>query len=359
MTSRPDRIPFARSDAAVAPSRSKSFWRGITANVLDTLANEGNPAAIIDRAWPGDESAKAISRAVKLPATTTSAEAQPLVPIAITDLLPTLAPAAAATRLYQNAVQLDFGTANIMLVPKITTMPTGTWIAEGSATDMVQPVLGSVTIGPPRKLLFGAAATSEIQRYTMETATTVIQRTVVDAAQLAVDAALLDTTAGDTTRPTGLLNGVSDLGATAGGGLAAIVADLAKIAGAFATAKISAEGLMLFVPDALAIKIRALLPPTFAAAYQIVGTPAVADSTMVAVAPQAVAMYIATPQIEVSSEALVHMATDAHDNIDTNAVAETVKSAWQSDLLVLKVRLRCCWGKLAAGAVQLISSVSW
>jgi hypothetical protein len=59
------------------------------------------------------------------------------------------------------------------------------------------------------------------------------------------------------------------------------------------------------------------------------------------------------------SDTLVHMATDAHDNIDSDAVSETVKSAWQADLLVLKIRLRCCWGKLAAGAVQMISSVSW
>jgi hypothetical protein len=121
---------------------------------------------------------------------------------------------------------------NTIIVSKVTTMATGTWIAEGSAAAMVQPVLGAAVIGPPRKLLFGAACTTELERYTAETATTIIQRTVVDAANLAVDAALLDTTAGDTTRPTGLLNGVSDLGATAGGGLSAIVADLAKIAGA-------------------------------------------------------------------------------------------------------------------------------
>src|SRR6516164_2521466 len=101
MTPRPDRLlSFARSDYAAASAFSaKSFWRAVTANVMDALGNE-NPESIIERNWLGDENAKAISRAVKLPATTTSADAQALVPIAITNILTTLAPAAAATRLH-------------------------------------------------------------------------------------------------------------------------------------------------------------------------------------------------------------------------------------------------------------------
>jgi hypothetical protein len=46
-------------------------------------------------------------------------------------------------------------------------------------------------------------------------------------------------------------------------------------------------------------------------------------------------------------------------DVTTQAVSETVKAAWQSNLALLKVRLRCTWAPLATGAVQLVSSVSW
>ena len=356
---RPDRIPLRPDYSAAVTANSRSFWRGMTAHVLGALRNESSDD-IVDRGWHNDTAAKLVARAASTPAnSTTSGWAKELAPIGITSLITTFAPASAAARLFASCAQLDFQGVSQIIVPKITTPPTGTWVGEGAAAAMVQPVIGNVLIGPPRKLLFGAACTAEIQRYTAETASTIIQRTVTEQANIALDTALLDATAADTMRPAGLLVGVSNLGATAGGGLAAIVGDIAKLAGAMATAKISAENMMLFMPDALAIKARGLLSPAFSNYYAIVGTPAVADSTIVAIAPQAVAMYLSPPEIEISTDALVHMATDAHDNIDTQAVAETVKSAWQANLLVLKIRLRCTWGPLQTGAVQLISSVSW
>jgi hypothetical protein len=65
------------------------------------------------------------------------------------------------------------------------------------------------------------------------------------------------------------------------------------------------------------------------------------------------------PEVEVSQDALVHMADDAHANIDTDAVSESVRTAFQTNLLVLKLRLRTVWAPLATGAVQMVESVTW
>lgn len=116
---------------------------------------------------------------------------------------------------------------------------------------------------------------------------------------------------------------------------------------------------MLVVNDKEAIKIRGLLTGPLFAAYTIVGTPAVAAGTLVGIAPNAVATYFAEPEIEISNDGLVHMEDTSPRNIDTQAVSEIAKSAWQSALLLLKVRLRCTWRVLDPAAVQQINSVSW
>ncbi len=46
-------------------------------------------------------------------------------------------------------------------------------------------------------------------------------------------------------------------------------------------------------------------------------------------------------------------------NITTAAVAATVKSLWQTDLMAIKLRIRACWGVLKTGAVQKVASVTW
>ena len=232
--------PRVQPDYSAYPAATtKSFWRGVTAHALGTIKTE-DPETIIERAWKGDNAAKIIARGVaQLPAATTGMGFHDILPIG-TGV--TLAPAAAAARLYQNAVQLDFTGVNQILVPKLVTPPTAAWVAEGSSASMVQPVLGSVVVGPLKKILFGAACTGELESYTPQTASRVIEATLSEAAALAIDSALLDNAAADAVRPAGLLNGWSTLGATAGGGLAALVSDLGKIAGAMSTAKISAEG---------------------------------------------------------------------------------------------------------------------
>lgn len=337
-------------------NQAKAFWRATTARVLGTALQE-NPEDIICRHWGSNESVLRLTRAATTPDTTTTAQA--LAAIGTYGVLPILAPASAAAALDADCLQINFGNASTVVIPKINTAPVAQWTAEGSASAMVQPVYSSIVVGPLKKILFGAAVTVELQQYAIETATSIVQTALTDAALIALDGAVLDNSAASASRPAGLLAGVSDLGATAGGGVAALVADLGKIAGAMNTAKIASTGLILFMNGTDAIRARGLLSPTFSASYKIVATPAVAAGSIVGVAPRAIAASFGVPQVEISTDGLVHMADDAHDNIDSTAVSETVKSAWQAGLLLLKCRMRCQWASLQSGAVQLVSSVTW
>ena len=146
-------ITLKPSDWGAARS---SFWRAMTARVIGTALQE-NPENVVRRHWGTNESVLRIVRAATSP--DTQATQQAIVPIGDYGVLPILAPASAAAALDADCLQINFGNASSVVIPKINTAPVGQWTAEGSASAMLQPVFGSVVVGPLKKLLFGAACT--------------------------------------------------------------------------------------------------------------------------------------------------------------------------------------------------------
>lgn len=327
------------------------------ASVIGTIKKE-SPEKFVTRHWRGDEAAKLHARGVTAPASTTGWAADLTGSAVVTSPL-TWAPASVAAKLSQRCVSLEFSRADQVLSPTVDTPPTGTWVAEGNPASMVQTIFGMTKVGPPKKILFGAAVSNEIATYSPDVAVPMIRLAVTNAANLSIDTALLDATAADSLRPAGLLADVSDLGATAGGGSVAMLTDLAAIAGAMADAKIEAEDLIIIANPRQSIVLRGMLTGPAFRTYTIIGTPAVAAGTVIGLAPAAIATYFAAPELEISPNGLVHMEDTSPRDIDTTAVSQTVVSAFQAGLLLLKLRLRCTWAPLAAAAVQKIESVTW
>ena len=158
-------------------------------------------------------------------------------------------------------------------------------------------------------MLCDAVVTNELQTYTAETAATIIAQALTEKFKPTFDSVVFDATAATLgTRPAGLLNGVSDLGATAGGTVSALIGDLGKIAGAMATAGISSEDIFIFTNPIQAIVMRGLLSPLFNRNYTIIGTPAITTKTIVGIAPSAIVTgFLGEPEIEFSSSGLVNM----------------------------------------------------
>lgn len=352
-----------RNGGAAAASQSRSYWRLMTAQVLNTMQPEPF-ATTMERTWGREEAQRyaSLTRAAATLATTTNTNM--ILPISVVGSLPILAPRSASAALSEKCLSLDFVGTTQVVVPQITTPPTAAWVAEGGGVSIVQPVFGQTLVGPPRKILFGAAVTADLAKYAPETAMPIIKATIIRAAIKGLDSALLDATSADTTRPAGLLKSVSDLGATAGGGLAALTADLGKLAAPIDAAGIFAEDLILLMNPVEAIKARGLLSPAFANTYTIVGTSAISSGTIVAIAPSAVATFFGAPELETATDGpVVHMDdVPGADIIVAGGAPVTggsVKSAWQSNLILLKLRLRCTWAPLSTAAIQKIDSVTW
>lgn len=98
--------------------------------------------------------------------------------------------------------------------------------------------------------------------------------------------------------------------------------------------------------------------------YRIFETTGLAGSTVVAVQPAAIATgFTGAPTVEIAKHAVAHFDDTTPLAISTpsapNTVAAVSRSAWQQDLLFLKVRLNGAWGVVKPGAVQVVNSVSW
>ena len=92
-----------------------------------------------------------------------------------------------------------------------------------------------------------------------------------------------DNNAANSVRPAGLLNGVSDLGATAGGGIDALVGDVAKIVDNATTAGANPDELVFVAGPQAAVKLRLLAGPRFT--YDIFGSTGLEDDTLIGVIP--------------------------------------------------------------------------
>src|SRR5262249_42526083 len=142
-----------------------------------------------------------------------------------------------------------------------------------------------------------------------ESASTIIGSVMSLAVSRSLDATLLDTAAADATRPAGLLNGVTPVTATAGGGLSALALDIANLIGAIADAKLDADNAVIVTNPRQAVKLKTL-PPSFS--YPIFSSPQIPAGRVIAVVPDGVFTgYLGSPEIETSKVAEAHFANPA------------------------------------------------
>jgi hypothetical protein len=154
---------------------------------------------------------------------------------------------------------------------------------------------------------------------------------------------------------------VTPITATAGGGFTALEGDIKALVGAIVTAG-GGTNVWLFVNPVQAVTLKLATDSSFD--MPVVATPALAAGTVVAVEVGAVASgYSGVPEITASKDAPVHMEDTSPAAIGTagtpNVVAAPVLSAWQQNLLLLKLILRCSWTVRAPGMVQVINSATW
>lgn len=355
MNDRP--VPLRPDAAELSRSDRRSLHRAITAMALSIGQGRG-AESVLKRAWPNDTTAQMVLKAASSPIMTGN-----FWTIVGTNPLAALAPASAAAQLFEQCTQVDLAGVTSVRLPYVAGAPQPGFVGEGSPAPVVQLSIAGVDIGPAKKILILAGLSGELDNAHPATASAMIGKALAEATTKAVDAAAFSNIAGDAVRPPGLLYNVTPLtAATAGGSdLETLASDIATLVNAIVAANLSPEGMVIVASWKQATKLRLLSGPNFK--HAIIGTSALADRTIVGIAPAGVGVgYVGTPEIGVSKEAAVHFEDVSPQPISTpgtpNTVAAPVRSAWQSDVLIVRVRAKCAWDNLP-GAVQIISGTNW
>jgi hypothetical protein len=234
-----------------------------------------------------------------------------------------------------------------------------TFVGEGEPAQVINFTTAATTVGPVKKMVIISSVTRELEEATPETASAVIARVLADGSNAAIDLAAFGTAAASAIRPAGLLSGVTPVAAsTSTDPYSAIADDLGALVKAIGDAGIDpSDAIFVAEPrEAMVIKLRG------GEDLNVLTTLGLATPKSVAVfAPAGVYSGLnGAPTVQTSIETSIHWEdTFPAEIVSSPGVpAAPTKSAFQQELIVIKVRSWCTWAA-APGAVQVVNAVSW
>ena len=342
-----------------------------------------SPEVIRQRAYGDDEATKLIfdvvTRAASAPATTTtSGWASQLVQTVNADFMATLVPSSVYPGLAAKGLRLNFGRNGIIAIPSRSATPTiaGSFVGEGSPIPVRQGAFASQTL-TPKKMAVISTFTREIAEHSVPAIEGLIRDAIQEDTSVAIDTVLLDATAASTIRPAGLRNGVTVTTATAGGGIAALVADAKALIAALITAtngNVRAPVWIMNPAQALSISLTANAGGDFVfqdaigrgnfLGYPVIQSPTVTAGMVFLVdAADFVSVTGDEPRFDVSDQATLHMEDSAPLAISAtgtpNTVAAPIRSMFQTDSLALRMILPMNWTLRRTGVLAWTQSVTW
>jgi len=339
------------------------------------LHTNKDPIEVGERMYGHDETVGLLVKAAVAPATTTtSGWAAELVNTQMDGFLETLRPVSVYPALAAaGGGRLAFGpNAGAIKVPARSPTPSigGSFIGEGGAIPVRRLALTSVTL-TPRKMGVITTFTREMARYSSVQLEAMLRTEIVNDTAITLDSVLLGSGAGDAIAPAGLLNGVTPIAATVGGGHEAFLADIRKLRAPF-TAANAPGGLMLLMNPAQAdnLDLMAGADGTLGWADRVLNRYQVATSTAIPLgrvimlrAADFVSATGDTPEFELSNDATVHMEDTTPLQIGAagtpNVVAAPVRSFFQTGVSGLRMIMDVTWAMRRTGVVQYIDDVSW
>ena len=346
--------PFARDR-----EQRRSLIRAISSIVLSS--GDRRAEEIVEASWPKDNLASMVVRSITKGAVVPATMGTSGLPAAVSvEVLPSLAPMSAAVRLFARCMKVNLDHVNQVSVPRGLAPTTPIFIAEGQPAPVFKLAFPDTLIGPVRKILVLAAVTGELENAGPTVASDVIARVLSEATTRSLDAVVFDSNPDDgISRPAGLLHGLAPITASTNTGSAAIAEDLGSLAGAIASNNVDADDMVIVANPKQATQIRFLAGPSFDNA--VFSSSQIPDKRVIGIAASAVASaYSGVPTIEKSKNPALHFedATPANIVSEAGTAAAPVMSAFQTDMIAIKVRANAAWSVVAPG-VAYVDAVKW
>lgn len=387
------------------------LWKMATAKFL-AFSGRTSADEVIATQYSDDNRVKAAfdltQKAVVNPAmTSTTGWAAELVRTDYQGFLNSLRTVSVAAELASRSQRLDFGGYDSVTVPMRNplgaTLTEPAWVGEAGAIPLTQFSFGSMRLNR-----YKLAAITTMSKEIAERSTPAIEGLLRDALSEAyaqvLDSALLSAAAAVAgVRPAGLLNNVTTAAGTAGGGEAAVLADMKTMINAMTAARLGARPVLL-IPSANRLSLSLMMNPlgqrSFAdeiAAGRLLGVEVISSqhvpaSMAILVDASTLATAFDTPTFDVSDVATVvesnangtaptMAATAAQAAIGAVGTAGQVpvnsgiaaagstgaastgfqtRSLWQTHSLGIKMVAPTSWGLMrGATAVQGLTAISW
>lgn len=376
----PSSVAAVPAQATRRPAFAKNTKPGdliVRSAVVNAVAFATNksPEETLTRLYPDDEATGIVVKAAVAPATTTqSGWAAELVNTAMTDFLETLRPLSIYPALADaGGGRLAFGpNQGAIKIPSRAATPSigGSFVGEGAPIPVRRLGLATTTL-TPRKMGVISTFTREIARYATPAIEGILRQEILADTALTIDSLLLDAVAADAVRPAGLLNGVTPITATAGGGYEAILSDLRALRAPFNAANAGTDLVLILNPEQS--EGFALTPgadgtlgwaDALLQRYRVLVSTAVpAGQVIMLRAADFVTAAGDVPEFEMSNEATLHLEDTTPLQIGTTGspatVAAPTRSLFQTATIAIRMLLDISWAMRRPGMVQTITGVSW
>ena len=169
--------------------------------------------------------------------TTVTGWAAELVQTLFASFMETLMPKSVYPRLSARGLTLSFGRNGKISIPTRSLTPSiaGSFVGEGQPIPVRQGLFTSQIL-VPKKMAVITTWTREIDESSVPAIEGLLRNAIQEDTAISLDTVLLDNNPATLIRPAGILNGVTPLTPTAGGGFTALVGDIKQISGALLTA---------------------------------------------------------------------------------------------------------------------------
>ena len=349
-------IPLRPDPRALYANDRLSLARAVAASALGVI-KMGDSQKILKASWPRDEQASLILRGAVSPTSTANYPTRDTVAF-----FRSLAPGSAALKLFETSNKFDMRGMTTVRMPRaagLSSLPI-IFVAEGAPGPVLMGTTAVTTLGPMRKILLLSAVTRELNEATPETAVAIITRILSDATSVVIDRVAFDTNPADTTRPAGLLNGVTPLTASTGGdSLTNMTEDIANLVAAIGAAYIDPTDTVFIAGPREATLLQLRSGIHFS--NDIHTTLGLPPKTVIAIAPAAAYFgYQDTPMVGTSMEVALHFEdTTPQEIVNSGGTpAAPTRSMFQTDVIAIRIRAPATWA-IAPGGAQIVESVNW
>lgn len=360
------------------PVKADLIWKGLTAAVRSFI-DRRDLGDTLARTYPGNSDLELFMKAATAPARTdVSGWASELVMFTQGEYIDALAPISVYAALTAQGSRFSFGRAGSIRLPGRGGTPgvdlAGDWIGEGNPIPVRQTTIRQVTL-VPNKLAVISTFTRELALHSTPAIEALLRDEILRDTSIALDHFLLDNVGAGSTRPAGLLFGVTPVAST-GAGFENMKADIVAAITAI-TANGGGRNIVTIMNPAQALAAQFMTDATGGFLFaddmsrgslmgsKLIVSNNVPNGTVIVMDAADFASALGdVPAFDVSDTATLHM-----EGVTANVkqitgptatdVAVPVRSLWQTASIGVRMIQEVSWGMRRPGMIYAISGVAW